>query len=146
MFFKKINKAGIELIKEFEGLRLKAYLCPSKILTIGYGHTITTQKDMVITKEEAEDLLKKDLEYFERKVSMLVKVPLNENEFSSLISFAFNVGIGNFENSTLLRLLNRGWYEQVPTQLMRWNKSNGQELGGLSRRRSAEAILWNTRV
>lgn len=146
MFDQKINKSGIELIKEFEGLRLKAYLCPAKILTIGYGHTKTTQKDMVITKEQAEDLLKKDLEYFEKEVSRLVTVPLNENEFSALVCFTFNVGVGNLEGSTLLRLLNRGWYEQVPAQFMRWNKSNGQELGGLSRRRSAEARLWNTRV
>jgi lysozyme len=73
----------------------------------------------------------------------LVTVPLSDNQFSALVCFAFNVGVGNFESSTLLRLLNRGWYEQVPAQLMRWNRANGEVFGGLSRRRAAEARLWN---
>ena len=139
-----INQAGIDLIKDFEGLHLTPYLCPSKVWTIGYGHTRTVRMGMSITQEEADQLLTGDLQIVARAVQRLVSVPLNDNQFAALVSFAFNVGIGNLEQSTLLRLLNRGWYEQVPAQLMRWNRSRGEVLGGLSRRRGAEAKLWNT--
>ncbi len=70
-------------------------------------------------------------------------LPLNDNQFAALVCFAFNVGAENLANSTLRRLLQRGWYEQVPAQLMRWNKARGEALGGLTRRRAAEAQLWN---
>lgn len=89
--------------------------------------------------------MQEDLNAYERAVSRLVKVPLNDNEFAALVSFVFNVGVGNFEKSDLLRLLNRGWYEQVPVQLNRWNKCNGHVLGGLARRRAAEGALWRKR-
>jgi len=142
----KTNQAGLDLIKEFEGLHLTPYLCPAKIWTIGYGHTRTVSAGMRITPEQAEDLLKDDLGLAERGVARLVAVQLNENQFSALVSFAFNIGLGNFERSTLLQLLNRGWFEQVPTQLLRWNRVNGEVMGGLSRRRSAEGALWATPI
>lgn len=141
---RRINKAGVELIKNYEGLRLTPYLCPARIWTIGYGHTRTVRAGMKISEVVAEQLLEDDLRLVERAVTRLVQVPLNDNQFSVLVCFAFNVGITNFEKSTLLRLLNRGWYEQVPAQLMRWNRASGEVLGGLSRRRAAEAKLWNT--
>lgn len=137
------NQAGLDLIKDFEGLHLTSYLCPAKIWTIGYGSTFAVMPGMRITKEQAEDRLRKDLECSERAVDRLVTVPLNSNQFSALVSFTFNVGSGNLEKSTLLKLLNRGWYEQVPAQLLRWNKAGGEVMGGLSRRRAAEAKLWN---
>lgn len=139
-----INQAGIDLIKDFEGLHLTPYLCPAKVWTIGYGHTRTVRNGMSITQEEADHLLDGDLQIVSRAVQRLVTVPLNDNQFAALVSFTFNVGKSNFEHSTLLRLLNRGWYDQVPAQLMRWNRSRGEVLGGLSRRRGAEAKLWNT--
>lgn len=139
-----INQAGIDLIKDFEGLHLTPYLCPAKVWTIGYGHTRTVRNGMSITQEEADHLLSGDLQIVERFIQLLVTVPLNDNQFAALVSFTFNVGKSNFEHSTLLRLLNRGWYDQVPAQLMRWNRSRGEVLGGLSRRRGAEAKLWNT--
>lgn len=139
---RRIHKDGIAVIKEFEGLRLRPYQCPGSLWTIGYGHTRTVFPQMQITQEEAEALLQEDLQVAERAVSKLVKVPLNDCQFAALVCFTFNVGIGNFENSTLLKLLNRGWYEQVPAQLTRWNKVAGQVYGGLSRRRAAEARLW----
>ncbi|MDD3371114.1 MAG: lysozyme [Alphaproteobacteria bacterium] len=142
-FPRHINEAGIALIKEFEGLRLTPYLCPSKIWTIGYGHTRTVCAGMSVTPEQAEMLLAEDLDLFERGVSRVVKVPLNDNQFSALVCFSFNVGMANLEFSTLLKLLNRGWYEQVPAQLMRWDHANGEVMGGLARRRAAEARLWN---
>jgi lysozyme len=142
-FSRHSTQDGIDLIKEFEGLHLATYRCPSKILTIGYGHTRTVREAMRITKDEAENLLAEDVRLFERGVSRLVKVPLNDNQFSALVCFSFNVGLGNLDASTLLKLLNRGWYEQVPVQLMRWDHANGEVMGGLARRRAAEGRLWN---
>lgn len=141
---RRINASGLRLIKDFEGLRLAAYKCPSGLWTIGYGHTHTVRPDMKLTTEEAEQLLDDDLRTFEAAVTRLVKVPLTDNQFSALVCFAFNVGIANLERSTLLRLLNRGWYEQVPAQLTRWNRAHGEVLGGLARRRAAEGRLWNS--
>ena len=140
---RRTNAAGVALIKEYEGLRLVPYLCPSKIWTIGYGHTRTVRAGMAITQAQAEQLLDDDLRLVERDVTRLVSVPLNDNQFSALVCFAFNVGVGNLARFTLLQLLNRGWYEQVPAQLTRWNRAHGEVLGGLARRRAAEARLWN---
>jgi lysozyme len=140
---RRINEDGVALIRNFEGLHLAPYLCPAKIWTIGYGHTRTVRAGMRITAEQAGQLLEDDLRIAERAVARLVRVPLSDNQFSALVSFVFNVGTTNFERSTLLRLLNRGWYEQVPAQLTRWNRASGEVLGGLARRRAAEAKLWN---
>ncbi len=142
-FARCVNQDGKNLIKEFEELHITPYLCPGKIWTIGYGHTRTVYEGQRITAPIAERLLDEDLRLFERAVARLVTVPLSENQFSALVCFAYNVGVGNFESSTLLKLLNRGWYEQVPVQLMRWNRANGEVFGGLARRRAAESRLWN---
>lgn len=142
-FARRINGDGIDLIKEFEGLHITPYLCPAKIWTIGYGHTRTVCEGQKISSAEAERLLEEDLRLYERAVSRLVTVPLSNNQFSALVCFAYNVGVRNFESSTLLRLLNRGWYEQVPAQLARWNRAGGEVFGGLARRRAAESRLWN---
>ena len=146
LFARRTNESGIALIKEFEGLRLTPYLCPANIWTIGYGHTRTVRPDMKISIDQAEQLLDEDLRIAERAVSRLVTVPLNDNQFSALVSFVLNVGTVNLEKSTLLKLLNRGWYEQVPAQFARWNRASGEILGGLARRRAAEARLWNSPV
>lgn len=146
VFQRRTNSAGIALIKNYEGLHLTPYLCPARVWSIGYGHTRTVRAGMSITVADADLLLDDDLRLVERAVQRLVTVPLNDNQFAALVSFAFNVGISNVENSTLLKLLNRGWYEQVPAQLSRWNRAGGEVLGGLSRRRAAEGRLWNTPV
>lgn len=138
-----VNRATLDLIKRFEGRYLKAYICPAGVLTIGYGHTGKDVKlNMTITEEDADRLLWNDIEIFATGVNVLVKVPLNENQFGALVSFSFNVGLGALEKSTLLRLLNNGLYDQVPAQLMRWNKGGGRELSGLTKRRAAEAELF----
>jgi len=142
VFPRRTNQNGIDIIKEFEGLRLTAYLCPSDVWTIGYGHTRTACEGMRITESQADVLLDEDLRLFERAVVRLVQVPLNENQFSALVSFTFNVGAGNLEKSKLLFLLNRGWYDQVPFQMRQWNHAKGEVLGGLTRRRVAESNLW----
>lgn len=146
LFARRTNAAGVELIKNYEGLHLTPYLCSARVWTIGYGHTRTVRSGMLITPEQADQLLDDDLRLVERAVQRIVKVPLNDNQFAALVSFAFNIGIANFERSTLVTLLNRGWYEQVPAQLMRWNRVEGEVMGGLSRRRAAEGRLWNTPV
>lgn len=140
---RRVNEDGLALIKEYEGLRLVPYRCPGDVWTIGYGHTRTVQAGMIISRAQAEILLREDLRVAERAIGRLVSVPLSNNQFAALCSFVFNVGVANFERSALLTLLNRGWYEQVPAQLTRWNKVKGEAMGGLSRRRAAECRLWN---
>lgn len=142
---REIPPQAIALITQFEGFRSKPYICPGNVVTIGYGHAIKHGEGFEeITEEDAQKLLMDDLRVFCDGVCRLVKVPLNDNQLSAMISFAYNVGLGAFESSTLLKLLNRGWYEQVMPQLMRWNKANGEELGGLTRRRAAEGLLFNS--
>ncbi len=146
------GKAGLELIKSFEGLGLKAYLCPSGVLTIGYGHTGMVRGSKItphttITPEEAEALLKEDLKRYEKAVNSLVKVPLNSNQFDALVSFVFNIGINAFSTSTLLTLLNNGDYKGASQQFKRWIYVGGKKvLEGLKKRRTAEEKLFNTPV
>lgn len=140
----KTGPKGIALIKEFESVQLKAYKCPAGVWTIGVGHTgPDVTPGMVITEGQADEILNGDLRKFERAVNNAVKVPLTQTQFDALVSFTFNVGEGNLKSSTLLKLLNEGKYQEVPAQLMRWNKAGGKELAGLTRRRKAEGDLWN---
>lgn len=137
-----INQAGADLIKSFEGRRLKAYLCSGGKWSIGYGSTFDVHQGMSITELEADARFVIDTARFERAVQKAVKVPLNDNQYAALVSFAYNVGAHNFERSTLLRLLNTGDYEAVGPQLARWVNAGGQQLRGLVRRRKAEADLF----
>jgi lysozyme len=141
------SDAGLKLIKQFEGLRLKAYRCPAGVWTIGYGHTSAAgapevRENLRISREEAETILKRDLVQFENAVSSMVKVPLTESQFDTMVSFAFNCGIAALRRSTLLKRVNAGAFEAVPAELMKWTKADGRELPGLVRRRRAEAVLW----
>lgn len=138
----KTSQRGVDLIKTFEGLKLTAYLCPANVWTIGYGTTRGVQKGMTITAAEAERLLRADLAVFEAGVSKAVKVPLEQHEFDALVSFAYNVGLGAFQKSTLLRLLNAGDKAGAAKQFDRWNKAGGKVLAGLTRRREAERKLF----
>lgn len=139
---KQINDKGLRLLKSFEGLRLNAYLDAVGVWTIGYGTTSGVRPGMQITALQAEEFLKRDLVRFERAVAELVRVPLNEDQFSALVSFTYNVGESALANSTLLKLLNRGDYRGAADQLLRWNKGDGVELPGLTRRRRAERALF----
>jgi len=98
----KTSPKGIALIKEFEGLRLKAYKCPGGVWTIGYGHTAGVRPGMVITEAQAEEFLKEDLFSCENAVNNQ-KLSINQNQFDALVSLIYNIGIGNFQKSTLLR-------------------------------------------
>lgn len=141
----KIGKAGLDLIKDFEGLKLRAYLCPAGILTIGYGSTgphVTAGK--VITEAQAVELLKDDLDRFEKAVTRLVTVPLTQNQYDALVSFAFNVGISALERSTLLKRVNARLFDQAAAEFAKWNRAAGRPLAGLTRRRAAEAALFKS--
>jgi lysozyme len=138
----KLSNAGFELIKQFEGLKLTAYLCPANVWTIGYGHTAGVKEGDVINKFEADMFLITDVRQFEEAVNRAVKVRLEQNEFDALVCFAFNVGAKAFRDSTLLKVLNEGRKNDVPAQLMRWTRGGGKVLKGLERRRRAEAALW----
>lgn len=138
-----ISQAGIDLIKHFESFRAKAYVCPAGVLTAGWGSTGPHIKaDTVLTKEEAEFLLRKDLRRFEEAVSIMVKVPLEQHEFDALASLAFNIGTSAFCTSTLLKKLNKGDKAGTEACFHDWRKGGGKVLPGLVRRRKAEAELF----
>ena len=138
----KISGEGIALIKIFEGCKLESYRCAANVVTIGYGHIKTAKEGMVITQEEAEDLLMQDIKTYEKGVIDLVQVDLKQCEFDALVSFSFNLGLGSLKSSTLLKRINAKDWADVPHQIKRWNKANGEVLEGLVRRREAEATLW----
>lgn len=137
-----INKEGIELIKHFESLRLEAYQDSVGVWTIGWGHTKNVFKGMKITKEEAEEFLKKDLEVFENLVNDLLEVEINDNQFSALVSFSFNLGINNLKKSTLLKLINEKDFFNSSKEFVKWSNAGGRRLKGLVRRRLSERNLY----
>jgi lysozyme len=140
---RRINAAGLELIKSFEDCVLTTYKCSAAKCTIGYGHTgDDVRMGMTITQERAEELLRQDLATAERAVAELVKVPITANQHAVLVSFVFNVGAGALRSSTLLRMLNNRLYTDAGNQLTRWIYAGGQIVGGLRRRRNAERDLW----
>ena len=142
-------------LKEFEGLRLRAYddLHPQRkiydtsqiagTLTIGFGHTgAGVYPGAIITEAEALKLLSVDVEKFASGVARYVEVPLSDNERAALVSFAYNVGLGNFRRSTLLKKLNRNDRQGAAAEFPKWRKSKGRVLRGLIRRRAAERALF----
>ena len=144
---RQVNKEGLELIKEFEGFRSLAYLCPANVWTIGYGNTFyqdgrKVKKGDRISESEAERLLKITVESFADQINQLIKVPVTSNQFSALVSLAYNIGVGAFARSTLLRFLNQKLYNQCADQFMVWSKAGGRTLEGLRRRRSRERALF----
>ncbi len=139
----KITNEGINLIKKFEGLRLEAYLCPAGVWTIGYGHTKGVKEGDKITQEEAEMFLKSDLRTFEIGVECLIKKQLTDNQFSSLVSFAYNLGLANLKSSTLLKKVNSNSNDRtIVDEFIKWIYAGGKQLEGLKRRRQAEAYLY----
>ena len=139
---RRINTEGLELIKEFEGLRLQAYLCPAKVWTIGYGSTGAHVKPgMVITEAQADKLLRDDLARFERAVAKTCPTA-TDNQFAAMVSLAFNVGEAAFARSTLAKLHNAKAYKGAADDFPKWNKAGGKVLAGLSRRRARERDLY----
>ena len=139
----KISDEGFDLIKHFEGCKLEAYKCVAGVWTIGYGYTKDVQEGDVWDKEKAEFMLWRELEdEYEVYVNDLVTVPINQSQFDALVSWVYNLGPANLKNSTMLKKLNAGEYEEVPSQMKKWNKANGKVLEGLIRRRAAESLLF----
>jgi len=139
---RNINKAGLDLVKHFEGFCAEAYKCPAGVWTIGYGHTGGVKSGQRVTEQEAEQLLRSDLETAAAAVERYIAVPLSDNQFSALVSFTFNLGSGSLRESTLRKKLNTDDYDAVPSELARWVKANGKTLGGLVKRRAAEGVLF----
>ena len=138
-----ISDEGFDLIKHFEGCELEAYKCAAGVWTIGYGHTKDVQEGDVWNKEKADFMLWRELEdEYEVYVNDLVTVPINQCQFDALVSWVYNLGPANLKNSTMLKKLNAGEYEEVPSQMKKWNKANGKVLEGLIRRRAAESLLF----
>ena len=142
----KLDNKGYMMICEFEGFSAKPYLCPAKLATIGYGNTFyrdgkkVTMVDPPITKIEAFDMFKDIADKFAKKVSACVKTPINQNQFNSLVSFTYNVGVANFMNSTLLKRVNANHNDlDIRTQFLRWDKVGTKKLSGLTKRRIYEA-------
>ena len=136
------SQYGIDLIKHFEGCELEAYQCAAGVWTIGYGHTKGVQPGDQWSESHANHMLEVELEEYENYVSTAVTVPLSQNQFDALVSWVYNLGNGNLTSSTMLKVLNSGDYAGVPAQIKRWNKAGGKVLEGLTRRRQAEADMF----
>ena len=144
-----LDNKGYLLITKHEGLKLKPYLCPAKIPTIGYGNTYypdgkrVTLLDKDITKQQAFDMFKEIANRFAKRVDALVTSNINQNQFNALVSFAYNVGTGNFSSSTLLKKVNRNPDDlTIKDEFLRWNKAGGKVINGLTNRRNEEADLY----
>ena len=137
-----MTQQGLDLIKKYEGLRLEAYKCPAGVWTIGYGHTKGVIKGMKISKEEAETLLKQDVSVFELQVINTVG-KLAACKIDALVSFAYNVGIAAFRNSTLCRKVKANSDDPaIRNEFMKWIYAGGKKLQGLERRRKEEADVY----
>ena len=144
-----LNEKGAKLMHDFEGLKLTSYLCPAKVWTIGYGNTFyedgsKVQAGQNISKTRAVQLFNNIVEKsFAEPVRKLLKVELNDNQFSALVSFAYNVGMANIGKSTLLKKVNINPNDPtIASEFMKWNKAGGKELKGLTNRRIAESKLY----
>jgi len=146
----RCNARGVAIIKFYEGWSSEPYVCPAGYWTIGYGSIwgvdgkrITPDSDP-ISEAEGEVLLRRELAHAETAIRALVRVPLNENQFSALCSWTYNLGSGRLKTSTLRQKLNRGDYDGAGQEFLKWCMAGGRKLPGLVRRRKAELELWQT--
>jgi lysozyme len=144
-----LSDEGLRLIKSFEGYHKRlqngdcaAYLCPANVPTIGYGCTEGVKLGMVWTAEKAESEFRRELSKFEDGVNRLVTAEINQNQFDALVSFAYNVGVGGFQGSSVLKRVNSRQFDKVPAALALWNKGGGKVLPGLVSRRQREGALF----
>jgi lysozyme len=145
----KLSQKGLELIKQFEGLSLTPYVCAGGINTIGYGNTYYTNgkkvtlKDPKITQQQAEELLKHSLSTYEKAVDSFCRDDISQSQFDALVSFAYNLGTGALQKSTLIKKVNANPKDvTIANEFLKWNKAGGRVLVGLTRRRQAEANLY----
>lgn len=160
----KVSDKAKELIKHHEGVRNRPYLCPAKLWTVGVGHVLYPEQailklserksvtllmvdNRVWTPEEIDALLDLDLTRFERGVVRLCpNAVLNQDHFDALVSFSFNVGLGNLQNSGLRFKFNRGEYDYAANEFLKWTKGGGKVLPGLVKRRNDERNLFLGRL
>lgn len=145
----KISQKGLDLIKQFEGLKLKPYLCPAGIWTIGYGNTYYPSgakvklTDSAINQAKADELLKFLIQSYEKDVDSFCRDDISQHQFDALTSFAYNCGPRNLKSSTLLKKVNLNPNDStIRAEFMKWNKGAGKVLAGLTKRRQAEADLY----
>jgi lysozyme len=145
----KLSLKGFELIKRFEGLSLKPYICPAGIPTIGYGNTYypngkkVTLQDEPITQSIADKLLESLLPPYEKAVDSFCRDDISQSQFDALCSFAYNVGVGNLQKSTLIKKVNINPSDTtIKDEFLKWNKGAGKVLAGLTKRRQAESDLY----
>ncbi len=155
----KVSPSAIEMIKHHEGVRTKPYRCPALLWTVGVGHVIDPNHirvkfderknlpipdgwDRVLSMAEVNDILVQDLAGFERGVLRLCPQNLTQGRFDALVSFAFNVGLGNLQRSTIRMKHNRGDFKGAAEAFMAWTKAGGKELPGLVKRRKDESALY----
>ena len=150
-----VSKVGVDLIKQFEGCKLRAYRDAVSVLTCGWGSTgPDIRDDTVWTQEQADKVFEDDIAYFEDGVNALVKVPITQEQFDALVSFAYNCGLDQdadtkaegLGDSTLLRLLNLSDYNGAANEFHKWNKDNGVPVAGLTRRRAGEEVMFRNGV
>ena len=153
MISMKTSKEGIALIHKYESFRNNVYECPAGVPTIGWGSTYyedgskVSLSDEPISRKRADELFKNILSKFEKKVSKLVNVPLDQPQFDSLVSLIYNIGESNFKRSTLLKKINKDSYDRsIESEFKRWNKGRVKGklvvMKGLTRRRNEEAYLY----
>ena len=136
------SRKGLQLIKDFEGLRLAAYKCPAGVWTIGYGHTKGVKQGQVIDQMRADDMLIEDIAPIERLLNS-IGINFRQEQFDALCSWIFNLGVGNFSHSTMIvRIGTNASDIEITDQLVRWIKAGGKPLKGLKRRRIAEANMF----
>lgn len=157
----KVSQKCIDNIKKDEGVRQRPYQCPALLWTVGVGHVIDPKHakvplaqrkalpipagwDRVVSMEEIDEILRKDLARFEQGVSRLITAPLTQGQFDALVSFSFNVGLGNLQNSTLRMKVNRQEYEAAAEQFLVWTKAGGKVLPGLVKRRTHEKEMFES--
>lgn len=157
----KVSQKCIEQIKKDEGVRNKPYQCPALLWTVGVGHVIDPNHakvpvadrkalpipagwDRILTSIEIDEILRTDLNRFEQGVLRLIKVPLTQGQFDALVSFSFNVGLGNLQNSTLRMKVNRNEYDAAAEQFLVWTKAGGKVLPGLVKRRTHEKEMFES--
>ena len=134
---------GLHLTESFESCRLQAYMDSAGVPTLGYGHTHGVTLGMTCTQDEAEQWLQQDIQVAAQAVNGMVTVALTQPEFDALVDFAFNLGTGNLQKSTLLRLLNAGDYKGAAAEFEKWDRAGGKVMAGLLRRRQAEEQMFD---
>lgn len=143
---RKCTENGLNLIKRYEKLALRTYICPAGYPTIGYGHVVKIAEAESfkngITESQADVFLEVDVAVAERAVLRLITAPLTDGQFDALVAFTFNLGSGALQRSTLRRKVNREEHDDVPAELMKWVWAGGRKLNGLIRRRKSEILLY----